>query len=178
MDENHAVLYSNLLLNMGDIMKAKFYLLWLIMSLPAPVFAGSNGIMFHCEIDKEWIDLFFDIDRVAHYVHSKDYVIDLALDNRKNTNFFQMSFTGLSGGGQAHIKFTNGGYDYYLYDITAHSGDYPTFKSGIAVLKDGVVLSNRECINDATILSDAYERLPSFHQDPISFVQDEVHFYK
>ena len=72
MDENHAVLYSNLLLNMGDIMKAKFYLLWLIMSLPAPVFAGSDGIMFHCEIDKEWIDLFFDIDRVAHYVHSKD----------------------------------------------------------------------------------------------------------
>lgn len=139
-------------------MKAKSCLLWLIISFPAPVFAGSDGIMFHCQIDKEWIDLFFDIDRVAHYVHSKSNVIDLALDNRKNANFFQMSFMGLSGGGQAHIKFTNGGYDYHLYDITAHSDEEYIFKSGVAVLKDGVVLSNRECINGATILSDAYER--------------------
>ena len=159
-------------------MKFKYYLPFLAMTIPATAFAGSDGIMFHCQIGKEWIDLFFDIDRVAHYVHSKNNVIDLALDNRKNANFFQMSFTGLSGGGQAHIKFTNGGYDYYLYDITARSGDYPTFKSGVAVLKDGVVLSNRECINDATILSDAYERLPRFDQDPISFVEDEVYFYK
>lgn len=159
-------------------MKFKCCFLLLVIIFPARVFAGSDGIMFHCQIDKEWIDLFFDIDRIAHYVHSKNNVIDLALDNRKNANFFQMSFTGLSGGGQAHIKFTNGGYDYYLYDITAHSGDYPTFKSGVAVLKDGVVLSNRECMNGATILSDAYERLPEFEQDPISFVQDEVYFYK
>jgi hypothetical protein len=163
---------------MGNIMKAKSYLLWLIISVPAPLFAGSDGIMFHCEIDKEWIDLFFDINRVAHYVHSKDYVIDLALDNRRDTNLFKMSSVPLVGGGQAHIKFTNGAYDYYLYDITAHSGDEYIFKSGVAVLKDGVVLSNRECINGATILSDAYERLPNFDQDPISFVQDEVHFYK
>ena len=159
-------------------MKFKYYLPFLAMTIPAPAFAGSDGIMFHCQIGKEWIDLFFDINRVAHYVHSKKNVIDLALDNRVNVNFFQMSFTGLSGGGEAHIKFTNDGYDYYLYDITAHSGDYPTFKSGVAVLRDGVVLSNRECINDATILSDAYERLPRFDQDPISFVEDEVYFYK
>jgi ABC-type antimicrobial peptide transport system permease subunit len=86
----------------GGIMKAKSCLLWLIISFPAPVFAGSDGIMFHCEIDKEWIDLFFDIDRVAHYVHSKDYVIDLALDNRRDTNLFKMSSVPLVGGGQVN----------------------------------------------------------------------------
>ncbi len=159
-------------------MNGKNYSLILLLCVSCCSFADSNGVMFHCQINKEWIDIFIDAKGVTHYEHRKNNVIDLALDNQKNANLFKMSSIPLIGGGEAHIKFTNGGYDYYLYDITAHSDEEYIFKSGVAVLRDSVVLSNRECVNGATILSDAYERLPGFHQDPISFVQDDVYFYK
>lgn len=159
-------------------MNKKHFPLILLLTFPYCGFAEDNSVMFHCQINKEWIDLSINNEGVTHYEHSKNNVIDLALDNQKNANLFKMSSISLIGGGEAHIKFTNGVYDYYLYDITAHIGEEYIFKSGVAVLRDGVVLSNRECINDATILSDAYERLPRFDQDPISFVQDEVYFYK
>lgn len=162
---------------MGNVMKAKFYLLWLIMSLPAPVFAGSDGIMFHCQIENGWVDLFLDIDGVTHYVHSKSNVIDLALDNHLNASFFKISSTMLIGGGEAHIKFTNGHYDYYIYDITADVGEAAISKSGIAVLNGGVVLDNQVCFNNANIRGEAYQRLPRFEQDFISFVYDEVRLY-
>jgi hypothetical protein len=158
---------------MVDMKKIKYPLL-LLLCFSCRSFAYGNGIMFHCQINKEWVDLFFDASRVAHYVHSKNGVIDLSLDNGDDINIFKFSFRGLSGGGETHIKFSNHSYDYYLYDITAHSGEDYTFKSGVAVLKDGVVLSNKECINDATILRDAYEGLPRFEQDHISFIQDKA----
>jgi hypothetical protein len=150
------------------------YPLLLLLCFSCRSFAYDNGIMFHCQINKEWADLFFDASGVVHYVHSKNGVIDLSLDNRLKKDLFRISSMPLNGGGEAHIKFSNHSYDYYLYDITAHSGEDYTFKSGVAVLKDGVVLSNKECINDATILRDAYEGLPRFEQDHISFIQDKA----
>lgn len=159
-------------------MKAKSYLLWLIISFPVPVLAGSDGILFHCEVDNGWVDLFWDADGVVHYVHSDGNVIDLALNNHRKIDLFKISSALLIGGGETHIKFTNGAYDYYIYDVTADLGETVISKSGIAVLRGGVVLDNLKCINDANIRGEAYQRLPRLEQDFISFVEDEVYFYK
>jgi hypothetical protein len=150
-------------------MKVMQYSLVLLICFSWHAYSCSPGVMFHCQINNEWIDLFFDNHGVAHYVHRKNGVVDLSLNNKTNEGLFKISFQGLSGGGEAHVKFSNKSYDYYLYDITAHSGEDYTFVSGVAVLKDGVLLSNRECMNDATICSDAYEHLPEVDQGEVSF---------
>lgn len=79
---------------------------------------------------------------------------------------FFFSSTMYSGGGEAHIRFANGGYDYILFDRTIRTNfkgptNDPAFSSGIVVRgPNGGKPSTRSCSNDASIKSDAYEALP------------------
>ncbi|MFJ3048277.1 hypothetical protein ACIPEN_20785 [Herbaspirillum chlorophenolicum] len=79
---------------------------------------------------------------------------------------FFFSSTMYSGGGEAHIRFASGGYDYILFDRTVRTNfkgptNDPQFSSGIVVRgPKGGKASTRGCTNDASIKSDAYEALP------------------
>ncbi|WP_432240883.1 hypothetical protein [Herbaspirillum robiniae] len=80
---------------------------------------------------------------------------------------FFFSSTMYSGGGEAHIRFSNGGYDYILFDRTVRTNfkgptNDPQFSSGIVVRgPKGSKPSTRSCANDASIRSAAYEALPT-----------------
>lgn len=80
---------------------------------------------------------------------------------------FFFSSTGYSGGGEAHVRFTNGGYDYILFDSTVRTNfkgpnNDPQFSAGIVVRSPkGGKPNIRSCGNDASIRSAAYEALPT-----------------
>jgi hypothetical protein len=79
---------------------------------------------------------------------------------------FFFSSTGYSGGGEAHIRFRNGEYDYILFDRTVRTGfgngpNYPEFTSGVVTRRRGAVIGLRRCSNNASIVSKAYEALPT-----------------
>jgi hypothetical protein len=79
---------------------------------------------------------------------------------------FWFSSTAFSGGGSAHIRFVNTGYEYVLFDSTVRtnfgkSGRHdPRFDAGIVVLHEGKTVSIRYCTNDASIHAVAYEQMP------------------
>lgn len=78
---------------------------------------------------------------------------------------FWFSSTAFSGGGSAHIRFVNAGYEYVLFDSTVRtnfgeSGRHdPKFNAGIVVLQEGKTVSKRYCTNDASIHAAAYEQM-------------------
>jgi hypothetical protein len=81
---------------------------------------------------------------------------------------FHFSSTAYSGGGEAHLAFSNDGYDYLLYDRTI-AGDWDkqghrphAFSTGVLVRKGRRIVSNRRCLKaDDSMRQSAYEDLPS-----------------
>jgi hypothetical protein len=78
---------------------------------------------------------------------------------------FFFSSTPYSGGGEAHIRFSNGDYDYILFDRTVRTAfgngpNNPEFTSGVVTRRKGTVVSRRLCSNNGAIVSKAYEALP------------------
>lgn len=65
------------------------------------------------------------------------------------SHFFH-STTGYAGGGESHIRFANGTYDYILFERTVRvdaKGDKPPrFSSGVIARQAGAVLSVRSCV--------------------------------
>ena len=78
---------------------------------------------------------------------------------------FFFSSTAYSGGGEAHIRFRNGDYEYILFDRTVRTGfgggpNNPEFTSGVVTRRKGTTVSRRLCSNSGSIVSKAYEDLP------------------
>jgi hypothetical protein len=80
---------------------------------------------------------------------------------------FRYSATGYSGGGEAHIRFANGGYDYVLFSRTvrgeARAGGpgQPRFSSGVVVRKDHKTLAVRNCQRGDALKMDVQAHLPA-----------------
>jgi hypothetical protein len=103
---------------------------------------------------------------VVSYVNLKNGYVNFIIQESGMQNKFYLSSVPMNGGGQTRIKFSNKGYDYYLYEITHHSGEDYVFKEGVAVFKNGKVVSNKECENgDSTVRSVAYDRLTEREYD-------------
>ena len=97
---------------------------------------------------------------VVSYVNLKNGYVNFIYQEDAVRNKFRLSSVPMNGGGQTRIKFSNNGYDYYLYEITHHSGENYVFKEGVAVVKNGKVISNKECENgDSTVREVAYYAL-------------------
>lgn len=81
-------------------------------------------------------------------------------ETKKNKGkLFFFSSTPYAGGGEAHIRFVNAGYTYYLYDRAVKGEGGPIFSSGVAIYRDGEKISNPTCENDASIHQSAYENM-------------------
>lgn len=77
--------------------------------------------------------------------------------NKKNKFFF--SSTMYPGGGESHIRFSNGTYNYFLFDRTIKEDDGPASSSGVVIFNKQKRIAASECQNDASIHAEAYSNL-------------------
>jgi len=104
-------------------------------------------------------------DLFAQYRYGTSKKLDLAYPEtqRNSSGKFMLSTTPYPGGGANRIRFVNGGYNYFMYDITKPKVDsdgqsYPIFMSGILVRKNGRNIASLYCDNeDAGISSIAFD---------------------
>ncbi|WP_312377022.1 hypothetical protein [Pseudomonas oryzihabitans] len=72
----------------------------------------------------------------------------------KNEYSFELSTTPQPGGGENRIRFANGKYNYFIYDITRSQQDKTSIDSiqtaGIAVYENGKRIANLKCENSET----------------------------
>jgi hypothetical protein len=74
---------------------------------------------------------------------------------------FKFSSTPYAGGGEAHVRFENGDYTYFIYDKDVKNSDGGlNSTAGIIVKKGGKAVANMQCDNDASIHSEAYDIIP------------------
>jgi len=70
---------------------------------------------------------------------------------------FKLSTTHYPGGGENRIRFTNGIYSYFMYDITKSQQDTTSLGSiqtaGIAVYTNGKRIANLRCENSETSIA-------------------------
>lgn len=76
---------------------------------------------------------------------------------KSNEYRFKLSNTPYPGGGENRIRFTNGIYSYFMYDITKSQQDTPSLDSiqtaGIAVYANGKRITNLRCENSETSIA-------------------------
>lgn len=127
---------------------------------------AEGGIYFKCVVGANEYLLSESDSGVVSYVNLKNGYVNFVIQESDMQNKFYLSSVPMNGGGQTRIKFSNNGYDYYLYEITHHSGEDYVFKEGVAVVKNGKVISNKECENgDSTVRNVAYDRLTEHEYD-------------
>ncbi|WP_429443925.1 hypothetical protein [Paraburkholderia sp. 40] len=122
----------------------------------------NEMIVFNCQSNRSTASLCKEMGGDAlTYRHGKMNRIDLevsAVGLRKKEKFYFSSIP-YSGGGEAHIRFFNGGYTYFLYDKTVRVDEGPEFSSGIVVYRHGRKISQETCNNDASIQHAAYSEI-------------------
>jgi hypothetical protein len=124
----------------------------------------GEKIIFNCQLKDEVASICLN-EKIMAFVYRDGTAERLNLQvprpgERGNANPFYFSNVSYAGGGEAHVRFSQGGYDYYLYDKTIKSDDGPEFSSGVVVLKNNQRLANLVCNNDAAIHHEAYGKIP------------------
>lgn len=100
-------------------------------------------------------------DETLVYRATSQGKLRLQISEPNKGSIFFLSSTPYAGGGEAHIRFSNADYTYYLYDKTIKSDDGPIFSSGIVIYHHAKRISNLICSNDASIHQKAYGRITS-----------------
>jgi hypothetical protein len=123
---------------------------------------SNEYVFFNCELSKSIASLCQSDDGATIYRHGRGGKVDMQVsdDNEKGRgHVFFFSSTGYAGGGEAHIRFSQSRYTYYLYDKTIKTEDGPYFSSGIVILKDDKKITNLVCDNDASVRARAYQSM-------------------
>lgn len=131
----------------------------LILMFPGYLRA-EGGVYFRCISGVNEYLLSEGDDGFVSYINLKNGYVNFVYQEDVVRNKIYISSVPMNGGGQTRIRFSNHGYDYYLYEITHHSGEDYVFKEGVAVVRNGKVISNKECENgDSTVRQIAYSAL-------------------
>ncbi|MEX3786341.1 hypothetical protein [Paraburkholderia sp. BR14374] len=124
---------------------------------------GENeSVIFNCELHSSTASLCEAKDaKVLTYRYGKEEKIELEISDAgfKRGNIFHFSDVPYSGGGEAHIRFSRGGYTYYLYDKTVKTESGPQFSAGIVIYRGIRRIGDRICVNDASIRQSAYSEI-------------------
>ena len=149
----------------------------LLINLAAATVAHAEGMckfkeltVFNCELSKSISSMCrYSDNGVLTYRNGIDGKVNFELSNyaNKNNPVFYFSNIPYAGGGEAHIRFANQEYIYYLYDKTVKTDEDPTFSSGIVIYKKQRKISNLVCNNDASIRESAYESIAKEPYHPI-----------
>jgi hypothetical protein len=119
----------------------------------------GEAAIFNCEMQRSISSLCESKDSsVVSYRNGigEKVNIEISSDGANERKVFYFSNTPYAGGGEAHIRFSQSGYTYYLYDKTIKSNDGPEFSAGIVVYRGERKISNLICNNDASIRQSAY----------------------
>ncbi|WER48216.1 hypothetical protein CupriaWKF_25805 [Cupriavidus sp. WKF15] len=118
----------------------------------------DEAAVFNCELPQKKSSLCqARSDGALVYRSGRRGRIDIEISNRKKIDAFRFSYTPYAGGGEAHIKFLNGDYKYYLYDKTIKIDDDHNLSAGIVIYLGDKRVANLICLNDASIKQQAYE---------------------
>ncbi|MEM5342890.1 hypothetical protein [Paraburkholderia azotifigens] len=124
----------------------------------------DEQVVFNCELKKSTASLCIDKKtRKFVYRNGTRDKMDLqvpARDKGEDANPFQFSNVPYAGGGEAHVRFERGDYNYYLYDKTVKTADGPEMSAGIVVFRQKRKIAEMACQNDASVHQEAYEEMP------------------
>ncbi|WP_126877438.1 hypothetical protein [Paraburkholderia kururiensis] len=124
--------------------------------------ATKETAIFNCELEKTVSSLCQSTENgTLTYRNGIDGKINLQVSDNKEIkkDVFYFSNTPYAGGGEAHIRFSQLGYTYYLYDRTVKADEGPTFSTGIVIYRGKRKISNLTCNNDASIRAGAYQSI-------------------
>jgi hypothetical protein len=126
--------------------------------------------VFSCQIKNKKAELCYS--KVANsfvYRFKKGNVVQLQYPKMPNgSDSFKFSSTGYAGGGEAHIRFENDGYTYFIYDKDVKESDGGLSSiAGIMAKKGAKTIANMQCDNDAPIHSEAYTLIPKENYEDI-----------
>ncbi len=125
---------------------------------------------FHCSVGNDLYALFLASPTKLIYVHEHGGVNRLKYPNNEYGGGFVLERDVKSAGEQTSIHFTNEGYDYYLYNFISPPTDGGVVTNGVAVIKDGNVISNKICKNQSSIIRcPAYDLLPRAKSNGVLF---------
>jgi hypothetical protein len=150
-------------------MKKLKIIITLIVNLTIAITTHAEGMcklgeltIFNCELPKSTSSLCQSTDSSAltyrNGVGGKIH-FELSSNDNKSAPVFYFSNIPYSGGGEAHVRFSNQEYTYYLYDKTIKTDEGPTFSAGIVIYKKQDKISNLVCGNDASIHESAYQSI-------------------
>jgi hypothetical protein len=145
-----------------------------VIALAIPVFIGETAhaegmckqeeqVVFNCDLKKSTASLCLD-KKNSTFVYRNGTRDKLSLEvptagKESDASPFHFSNVPYAGGGEAHVRFARGDYDYFLYDKTVKTDDGPENSAGIVVFQRGKKVANLTCNNDASIHQEAYEQL-------------------
>ncbi|WP_321783649.1 hypothetical protein [Paraburkholderia sp. J94] len=120
--------------------------------------------IFNCELKASVASLCLDASKkIFVYRNGTTGKLNLQVprsDDLATGSPFHFSYAPYSGGGEAHVRFRQGAYNYYLYDRTYRTDDGPDFSAGIVIFKNDRKIANLACTNDASIHQQAYMQIP------------------
>lgn len=123
---------------------------------------GAESALFNCDLQNGTASLCeSNNDGTLTYRNGTRSEINLEISDvgKCGEKVFYLSDASYAGGGEAHIRFQNGKYSYFLYDRTVKTEDGPEFIAGIAVYREDKKIANLLCKNDASIKQGAYLRI-------------------
>lgn len=122
--------------------------------------AASETVLFNCELKHRSASLCFnEKTKLIKYRFGTEAREDLIYPKTlaKNEYSFELSTTPYPGGGENRIRFANGKYNYFIYDITRRQQDKTSIDSiqtaGIAVYENGKRIANLKCENSETSIA-------------------------
>ncbi|WP_162067749.1 hypothetical protein [Burkholderia sp. THE68] len=116
--------------------------------------------IFNCEFSQSMSSLCESSDGSIIYRSGEKNKIKLEISNRRKENFFYLSSRPLVGGGETHVRFNNGEYTYYMFDRMSVTKDGSDSSAGVIAFKNGRIIFNRTCANDASVRQRGYQILP------------------
>ena len=147
-------------------------LVWFVMLMlfSKNMMACEGWKFYHCEIGEDLYALFLASPTKLIYVHEHGGVNKFKYPKNENTGGYTLERDISPMGEQTSIHFNNDGYDYYLYNFMSPSRDGGAIANGVAVAKNGAIVSNKLCENpDSIIRCPAYDLLPRAKSNGVLF---------
>jgi hypothetical protein len=125
---------------------------------------------YHCEINDDLYALLLASPTKLIYVHDRGGVNQFKYPKSGRPGGYTLERDINPMGEQTSIHFNNEGYDYYLYNFISPSRDGGAIANGVAVAKDGIIISSKLCENpDSMIRCPAYDLLPRAKSNGVLF---------
>lgn len=119
---------------------------------------AAEKVIFNCELQKATASLCESFDSVLSYRNgtSSKMILEVSDSGSLREKVFYFSNTPYAGGGESHVRFSRGGYTYYMYDKTVKTDDGPVSSAGVVVYQNDKKMGNLICNNDASIRQAGY----------------------